>query len=308
MTFSRHESQPARRPRWLAVRTRWSMAAAAGLSVATVAFVVALQGGDALSSTATAALYRAAALAQRRPLAFPADNQFYYVRSVTGESRIIQTRVPSGGGPPPPMAFVRVEQQLWASANRIGFSKFRTISIQFANPAARRAWVAAGRPALGESGSGREGTLGRGLYLLGNIELTRQALLNFTTDPQKLYRSLYAAGHSPYEVFVEIGDELRNRPAPAPLRAALYRTLALVPGIRLVGPTRDSVGRRGVAVGFTQYGLLNELVVDPKTATMLEERSIVSDPAKVRLGLPRGATTSRTTYLQRAVTNTVTAP
>jgi hypothetical protein len=167
MTFFRHESPPARRPRWLALRMRWSMAAAAGLSVGAVAFVVALPGGDAGSSTATAALYRAAVPAQRRPLAFPADNQFYYVRSVTGESRVIQTRVPSGGGPPPPMAFVRVEQQLWASANRIGFSKFRTLSIHFANPA----WVAAGRPALVESGSGREGTLGRGLYLLGNIEL-----------------------------------------------------------------------------------------------------------------------------------------
>jgi hypothetical protein len=285
------------------------------LVVAVVVFVVvgvALQGGDAMPSTATAAPYRAAVVAQRRPLAFPADNQFYYVRSVTGESRIIQsrpqTRPPSGGGPPPPMAFVRVEQQLWTSANRIGFSKFRTLSIQFANPASRRAWVVAGRPALGESGSGREGTLGRGLYLLGNIELTRQALLNFTTNPQKLYRSLYAAGHSPSEVFVEIGDELRNRPAPAPLRAALFRTLALVPGIRLVGPTRDSVGRRGVAVGFTQYGLQDELVFDPKTATLLEERSIVSNPGKARVGLPRGATTSSTTYLQRAVTNTITAP
>jgi hypothetical protein len=308
MTFSRHELQRASRPRRLAVRTRWSMTAAAGLSVAAVAFVVALQGGDALPSTGTAAAYRAAVVTQRRPLAFPADNQFYYVRSVTAESRIIQSRPPSGGGPAPPMAFVRVEQQLWTSANRIGFSKFRTLSVQFANPASRRAWLAAGRPALGASGSGREGTLGRGLYLLGNIELTRQALLSFTTDPRKLYRRLYAAGHSPYGVFGEIGDELRNRPAPSTLRAALYRTLALVPGIRLIGPTRDAVGRRGVAASFTHDGLQDELVIDPKTATMLEERSIVADPAKVRVGLPRGATTSRTTYLQRAVTNTITAP
>lgn len=79
-------------------------------------------------------------------------------------------------------------------------------------------------------------------------------MLNFTTNPQKLYRRLYAAGHSPHEVFVEIGDELRNRPAPVAIRVALYRTLALIPGIRLVGPTSDSVGRRGVAVGFTQDG------------------------------------------------------
>ncbi|HEY1514907.1 MAG TPA: hypothetical protein VGF91_00730 [Solirubrobacteraceae bacterium] len=103
-------------------------------------------------------------------------------------------------------------------------------------------------------------------------------------------------------------DELRNRPAPAALRAALYRTLALVPGIHLVGPTQDSIGRRGVAVAFTHDGLEDELIVDPDTATMLEERSIVSDPAKFPVGLPRGAIASRTTYLQRAVTNTIATP
>ena len=123
-----------------------------------------------------------------------------------------------------------------------------------------------------------------------------------------LYRRLYAAGGSPYEVFVEIGDELRNRPAPTGLRAALYRALALVPGIRLVGPIRDSVGRHGVAVAFTQDGLQDELIFDPRTATMLEERTIVSNPAKFALGLPRGSIVSSTTYLRRAITDTIAVP
>ena len=49
----------------------------------------------------------------------------------------------------------------------------------------------------------------------------------FTTDPRKLYQRLHKAGGSAHEVFVEIGDQLRNRPTPAPLRGALCRRLAL---------------------------------------------------------------------------------
>lgn len=41
---------------------------------------------------------------------------------------------------------------------------------------------------------------------------------------------------------------------------------------------------------------------------MLEEHTIVFDPAKVRVGFPRGPIMSRTAYLQRAVTNTITTP
>jgi len=86
--------------------------------------------------------------------------------------------------------------------------------------------------------------------LAGNIELTRRQLLATSTNPRTLYARLYAAGGSPAEVFTEIGDTLRSRPAPATLRAALYRALALVPGVRLVGRVTDSVGRHGTAVGL----------------------------------------------------------
>ena len=62
---------------------------------------------------------------------------------------------------------------------------------------------------MGESGTGRDATLGGGNYALGNLTLSRRALLHFTTNPEKLYRRLYAAGHSPSdEVFVQIADTL----------------------------------------------------------------------------------------------------
>ena len=108
--FARHDTGAApqrRRPR---TRKRSSMVAAAVAFVgAVVAFALALQGGDTLPAPATAALYRAAAVAQRHPLAFPEDNQFYYVRSVSGSWQIIrarpQTPVPSGRVATAPRAF-----------------------------------------------------------------------------------------------------------------------------------------------------------------------------------------------------------
>jgi hypothetical protein len=119
---------------------------------------------------------------------------------------------------------------------------------------------------------------------------------------------LYAAGHSSTdEVFVQIADTLSARPAPAPLRAALYRALALVPGIRRLGPTRDAVGRRGTTFAFTHAGSEEELVVDPSTSMALEDRLIVVDPAAFGFAWARGTLAERTTYLQRAVTDTIGA-
>lgn len=128
----------------------------------------------------------------------------------------------------------------------------------------------------------------------------------FTTDARKLYQRLHKAGGSAHEVFVEIGDQLRNRPTPAPLRGALYRRLALMTGIKLVGAITDSVGRHGEAVAFIDHGVEDELIFDASTATMLEERMIAA--ARNPFRLAAGTIISSNTYIQRAVTDTIAAP
>jgi hypothetical protein len=287
-------------------RRRWSLAAAtAALAAIAAASVFALEGGGVTPTIAAAVLRRAADVAQRQPAPFPRDDQFYYLRSLSSYRRPVSAKWSSGGSTTAPEVRLRVEQQLWFSAGRTGLTRSRVLSLRFATSAARRAWERAGRPSYSTSPQ-RIATLGANRYLLGDLELSRRQVLTFTTDPPKLYQRLYAAGGSAYEVFVEIGDQLRNRPTPAPLRAALYRALALVPGIRLVGAITDSIGRHGQAAAFTDHGVEDELIFDPKTATMLEERTIAA--ARNPLQLAGGTTISSTTYIQRAITDKITAP
>ncbi len=288
------------------VRRRWSMGvASAALAGIVAACVVAFQGPSVTPALASAVLHRAADVAQRQPVPFPRDDQFYYLRDVSSYWRPVSAQWTSRGSTTAPEVRLRVEQQLWFSGGRTGLTRSRVLSMHFASSAARRAWERDGRPSFSTSPQ-RIGTLGAGRYLFGDIELSRAQLLSFTTNPRELYRRLYAAGGSAHEVFVEIGDQLRNRPTPAPQRAALYRALALVPGIKLVGATTDSIGRHGEAVAFTDHGVEDELIFDPKTATMLEERTIAT--ARNPLRLTAGTITSSTTYIQRAVTDKIAAP
>lgn len=306
--FRAADSRPARR-RWLPRgRQRWSMAAGAVALAGTVlVFVVALQGGSAAPALASGVLHRAAAVAERQRVVFPGDDQFYYLRDISSYWQVVGVQPSTPGSTAKaPRVRLRVEQQLWFSAGRTGLTRWRLLSMHFASSTARRAWVRDGRPSFGTSDSQRIAAVGADRYLLGNLELSRRQLLTFTTSPRKLYRSLYKAGGSAHEVFVEIGDQLRNRPTPAPLRAALYRALALVPGIELVGAITDSLGRPGEAVAFTDHGVEDELIFDPRTATMLEERTIAAagNPPEYAAG----TIIASTTYIQRAITDKIADP
>jgi hypothetical protein len=65
----------------------------------------------------------------------------------------------------------------------------------------------------------------------------------------------------------------------------------------------DRVGRRGVAVAFTEIGVRNELIFDPDTSEMLAERSVLLDPKAEEIRLPAGTVIGDSVYLARAVTD-----
>ncbi|WP_238007341.1 CU044_5270 family protein [Dactylosporangium sp. AC04546] len=67
-------------------------------------------------------------------------------------------------------------------------------------------------------------------------------------------------------------------PVPAPVRAAAYRMLAQLPGIEVLGPVTDALGRGGVAVGYNRrgdFGAVGQqrLVIDPATGEALAQES-----------------------------------
>jgi hypothetical protein len=76
------------------------------------------------------------------------------------------------------------------------------------------------------------------------------------------------------EMFVVVGDLLRETAAAPRVRAALYRVAATIGGIEFLGDMTDHAGRAGVGVAHTEDGVREILVFDPATSQFLEERQV----------------------------------
>lgn len=96
-----------------------------------------------------------------------------------------------------------------------------------------------------------------------------------STSPGKLLvqlRKLDGGPRDAGEDFVHIGDFLRESDTPPAIRAALYRAAELIPGVRLLGVTRDHNGRVGLGVAWFSHGHpQHELIFNQKTTALLGE-------------------------------------
>jgi hypothetical protein len=288
-------SAPRRRRRRLA---RAGLAAGLAAVAAGILVALLLRGGAANPPSAAAlVLQRAARVAeaaggprQLRP------GEYWYVKSIWTTPGV-QFAEPSGRGEDTIVnALSTYERQAWIGLDRPGRVESHVVGpITFLSAAARRQWIRAGRP---RELPGYNGSLPPGTF----IE-PYQKLLRLPTNVDALYRLLYReAGQQPspawkrHEMFTEIGDLLREDPIPAKVRAALYRVAARIPGIQVLGLTRDGIGRPALAIALndTLYGERSELLFDPKTSRLLGERSVVVKPPRsyhVRAGTVReGAT------------------
>jgi hypothetical protein len=173
------------------------------------------------------------------------------------------------------------ERQAWIGLDRPGRVESRVVGPpMFLTSAARQKWIRAGRPP--EQNAGFSGSLPPNAF-----DLPYRELLVLPTNVDALWHRLYreAGGGSAawrrHEMFTEIGDLLREDPVPARVRAALYLVAARIPGIRLLGLTRDGIGRPALAVALndTLYGERSELLFDPKTSSLLGERTVVVKPS-----------------------------
>lgn len=142
-------------------------------------------------------------------------------------------------------------------------------------------------------------------------------LSNAPTDPaqlEKLVENL-SAFPSPAQTFQNVGDLLRYYYAPPAVRSALYTIASRLPGVQLVGPTHDQLGRPGIGVAYYLPGpphgpvfkdAVYELIFDPQTSALLAEQTVVvhrSDSTP----FPPGTVTSWTAYLASGIVNSTTA-
>lgn len=89
--------------------------------------------------------------------------------------------------------------------------------------------------------------------------------------------------------------ELLSTPGiPADLRAALYKAMALVPGVKIIEGQATLDGRTGVALGRTDSArpsISLEVIIDPNTGLLIGERTVTLLKDGV---VPAGTTTSWT--------------
>ena len=86
----------------------------------------------------------------------------------------------------------------------------------------------------------------------------------------------YENGHLDVGQTFDLAANLLEEGAGPAQRSALYKMVASLPGVTLDGPTvTDITYKQGIGVSVDVDGARRELVFDPTTSSVLEERNIV---------------------------------
>ncbi|MEU5024939.1 CU044_5270 family protein [Streptomyces milbemycinicus] len=116
-------------------------------------------------------------------------------------------------------------------------------------------------------------------FIVGDQILSWSRLDKLPADPKALLELLptpNSADGKAKSTFDNAATLLGESPARPELRAALYRVLAGLPGVEVVGPAKDATGRTGTALKWTSKSSTIRLIVDPRTGTLLEETQAIS--------------------------------
>jgi hypothetical protein len=240
---------------------------------------VASPGPQAADPGSPVTLEHIAALAALQPPeTIPADG-FRYTKS---ETRYMSTGAESG-------RFYTVLQstirEIWIA--RDGEGRLRTERVgdaEFLSEADKQAWEAAGSPSLARERVSDERFEGGDP---GGTSLFFEEFDGLPTDSNQLYLEVEkrAQGRGPGlhpEMFVVVGDLLRETVAPPELRAALLRVAARIPGVEVTENVPDLKGRPGIAVSHSHdpgggRRLKRQLIFDPETSMLLSEAEFVME-------------------------------
>ncbi len=145
-------------------------------------------------------------------------------------------------------------------------------------------------------------------------------LNNVPTNPAQLKklienRTLEGAPPGDAETFQIISDLLRYSYAPPAVRSALYTIASQLPGVRLIGPTHDQLGRPGTGIAYYLPGPppngldkreIYEMIFDPKTSALLADQRAVLHRTN-STPFPPGSVTNWTAYLASGIVGSTTA-
>jgi hypothetical protein len=292
---------PARRrraPRRLALALPLVAAAAVALSVGL--------GVGHEQPAAARELQHAALLVAGAPAPVIGPGQYWYVKGVGAYVNSVGT---AGGTF---SALQTSSHEIWIAADASGRIVRSDGPPQFLSDAERARWVAAGKPGFG-SAPGIDTTETAGRLAWGWESLGVHSAAEIPTDPSALAALIasHAAGTKnplAWEEFQVISGVLRFAPLSGAQTAAFYQVLAGLPGIELVGPAKDALGRTGTAFAVERGDpLRDELILDPQTGRLLGSRTTLAQPDPALPGTPVGTTIGYETIAATGVVDSTSA-
>lgn len=303
---------PAAASAWRPPRLRL-VAAFAALAAVLISLPTLILGGNGQVQPALGQVLRAAArVAASQPAEpQPGPGQYFYTRS--REAYFSSTGFNPRCAPHPCdrehpseatrewSVLVPSYRQTWIAANGGGRARVVFAKPEFLTAGQRRAWKAAGSPHLG-SGQVEDFALSGQPFLDTSNLPTRPKALRKLIEARKI--PLVDGPPGEAETFTLIGDMLRRTYLPPRFRAALYRVVAELPGVALLGQVKDPVGRAGTGVAFTKGSVIHELIFDPETSALLGEREVAARRIP-ELHVPAGTETGSVSYLETKVVDSL---
>jgi hypothetical protein len=248
---------------------------AAAVVLGAIIVIAGLQWPGRQQGAAAAALNDLAGVAALQPAPVPATVPGY---RYTKEDSMYLNMMPTRSGELI-AALVSKTRTMWIAPDGSGRIREAAGELVFPSESSRSAWQAAGSPPLGRAIN----------QDFGPQQLSFEDMSRLPTDPSALatvIRERAQRADPPLhdEMFVIVGDLLRQQTAPPQVRAALYKVAAGIPGVELVGQVRDRAGRQGVAVAMTStYTGLKQrhvLIFDPKTSALLAEETVLLEAVR----------------------------
>lgn len=291
--ISAAERPPRARRRWLLPAAGL---AASGAAAAAVFLVI---GPSAQPASAASMLRDAAAVARaQEPPPVLAPGQYLYTRS---ENAYMTTVVGQDGDAA--SALVPNVRETWIERGGTGWLYQTSGPPTFLSERDRETWARLDEPDLAD------GTMNVRLENDDGPEVPMVSL-DLPDDPDALWDRLQAdaggKGNGLHEeMFVLVGDALRETFTTPAQRAALYEVAARIPGVELVGTITDHAGRPGVAVAMSdeKAGIRATLIFDPDTGALLGEKQVAL--AGYWAGYPEGTVVGWATYLETAVVDEI---
>src|SRR4051812_20430344 len=280
-------------------RRRWGALVAAVAAAAALAVVLPSVSSDGVGGADPAAagvLRRLSTIALHEAVeASPQPGQFIYQ-----ETRQQQLSAFVSGQTGISFRYwLSTRDQNWIGTDGSGMSQGRSGQPRFLTDQDREAYER--YVSLGVHEDGASFDWGRQSYShrYDTGELTYFDFTGLPTDVEVLRgmlerREIIGGPPGDWETFNLAADTLTWSYAPPELRAALFEVMADLPGVELLGRTEDSMGRAGIALGYTHDDQQQQIVLERGTARVLERRwvSVSGDaepPAPDEVCTPEGA-------------------